>query len=169
MNAGGKNLGRLRSKPTGLSAGVSSRSNVIDLSTYRSQTFPSSVPTRIFYVTENKSWLSLFESVSSLRVETIQSQSQLKTKMMIHSPQLVAVDASLGWADCMQLIRDLDYFLEVPILLLCEKSQVKDRSFLVREAYSSGVHDVLFAPFDSDDLRQTLSVLLKFQQSATSI
>lgn len=152
-----------------MSGGGSDVSNVIDLSSYRTQAFPSTVPTRIFYVTGNRAWLQLFQSVSSLRVETIESRSQLKTKMMIHSPQLVAVDADLEWADCMQLIRDLDYFLEVPILLLCEKKKVKDRAFLVREAYSSGVHDVLFAPFDSEDLRQTLSVLLKFQQSATSI
>jgi len=143
--------------------------NVVDLCAYRSYTLPQTHPSRIFYVTQGKERLSLLAAIPSLKVETIESSSQLKTKMMLHSPELVVIDSKLEWADALQVIRDLDYFLDVPIVMLCDKSQTPDRTFLVREAYDAGVHDILFAPFDAEDLKQTLGVLLKFQQSAKSV
>lgn len=152
-----------------LSAAKPVASNVVHLSTRRSYLMPHSHPNRIFYVTEEKKRLSLLESIPSLKIEVVESRSQLKTKMMLHSPELVVVESILSWADSMQLIRDMDYFLDVPIVLLCDAEQKKQRAFLVREAYASGVHDILFAPFDAEDIKQTLGVLLKFQQAATSV
>jgi AmiR/NasT family two-component response regulator len=123
----------------------------------------------VFYLTESNRFLDKLQLIGSLQIESIDSKQNLRTKMLIHNPELVIVESGLSWVHCLEAISEMDYLLEVPIILIAESRDLKRSPGLVKDAYASGVHDVLFAPFDQDELTEALSVLLKYRETARSL
>lgn len=155
-------MGKARSKNPEKEAGAIPSENVIQLGAFRNRHADFRTHS-LFYLNEGGRWLDLLTARQSLEVENIQSADGLKVKLLRRDPELVLLESGIRWGDPLETIKQLDYLLEVPIVMICD-AQGGENSQLIKQAYSAGVYDVLFTPLKNDELNETLDVLLKFQR-----
>ncbi len=102
-------------------------------------------------------------------VECIDSDLALKTELLKATPDLFLIDAGLSWADPLEQIDTLSRLLDVPLVLICDRDlPSKKLSSLLKRSYAAGITDVLYRPFDSVEMTETIEVLLKIGQRAKS-
>lgn len=116
----------------------------------------------VFYINDKGTWLETLSENRSLSMLDIHSLETLSNSLFQFPPDLVLIESSLSWADPLILLESLTSTLSAPTVMVCEKN-VRNRSWL-KKAFALGASDVLFAPREKEDLFQTLSVLLRFQE-----
>lgn len=138
-------------------------SNVIRLADFRSR--KQIPPSRtIFYIHgKNEKWISLLNSFSLLRTEGISSSFELSSGLYLRKPDLVLLESDLDWVNPLHLIEELHHLLDVPLVLIYDPKKSQKGQVQIKQAYSVGLYDVLFAPLQKEDLLETLEVLLKFK------
>ena len=98
-------------------------------------------------------------NLNQYQLEEIRSYSSLWTKSCAFNPELILIDASLDWADPLELIHELKTQIKVPVILMTDG--VDSRPSFIKDAYSVGIDDVLYTPLCLDELSQAMRVLLR--------
>jgi len=122
----------------------------------------------VFYINERGRWNKQLTLFQSLRVLDIRSVDSLRSGLCENQPDLILLESDLSWADAIEVSRDLVVRMEVPIVMLWNRRSNVSRK-AIKNAYAAGVTDMLLPPFDSDDISETLDVLLKYQRQVTSM
>lgn len=118
----------------------------------------------VFYVNESGEWLNLLSQNRALTTVDVHSLETLGNALFQQPPDLVLIESNLTWADPLAILNNLNSTLSVPAVMICESHLRNHRSWL-KKAFSLGASDTLFAPLEREDFFQTLSILLRFQDS----
>jgi len=139
--------------------------NVIDLSAHRWRRGRLHNPAHtVYYIHENGDWQNLLNSFPSLRVESIESEETLRSRLVSCPPELVLIDSALRWTDLVLLTEFLHDLVQVPIVMICSAPPSSKTARLLKQAYAVGLHDAVFAPLQREELFESLGVLLKFRR-----
>ena len=157
---------RTKSSSGALPCASSAFDNVIDLNSHRWRR-ARAVPHSLFYINENGAWLDLLSSFPFLRVEDIQDQDTLRSRLVLRAPDLILIDSQVRWADLVELTAFLHDLVQVPIVMICNDRPSQRTSRLLKQAYAVGLHDAVFAPLQREELFESLEVLLKYRRQAS--
>jgi CheY-like chemotaxis protein len=138
-------------------------SNVIDLDTHRWRR-ARFLTHSLFYINEDGAWWNVLSSFPMLRVENVQDEETLRSRLLSSQPDLILIDSQIRWADLVELTSHLHHLVQVPIVMLCHAPPNAKTSRLLKQAYAVGLHDAVFAPLEREDLFESLEVLLKFRR-----
>jgi AmiR/NasT family two-component response regulator len=145
--------------------GNSGYAQVIDLTEVRRRALRSHV---VWYITENRVWSDLLASFSFFQLEEIQSREELNSRLLIKRPSLILVESAVRWAHAVEVIEELQEFLQVPIVMIYDPREKNTDPHLVKKAYAAGVCDTLYTPLHNHELSETLALLLKFQKQISN-
>jgi len=118
----------------------------------------------VLYVTDQGRWSSELEESSGLPVVEVKSANELEAVLADISAHLLVVEKDVHWACSVELVSELNYLLEVPVLMLAPSCGPCAHDFL-RDAYHAGVDDVLYDPWIEQGLNQAMNLLLKLHRS----
>lgn len=138
-------------------------SNVVDLSYFRRL---GSERHTVFYLNEAGRWLETLTGFPFLHVEDIDSMELLKARLLSRTPDLIILESDIQWADPVNTIYLLSSLVEAPMVMIAEATS--ESAVLIKQAYSAGLHDTLYAPLKREDVREALDVLLKFRRSVST-
>jgi hypothetical protein len=136
-----------------------------------SQSLGDPLPARalIFYISESGRWLEMLRDFENLEIVDIRSTESLRQKLMGRTPEIILLESSFQWACPFETIDRLDYLLEVPMVLICDRDGETQNAEFIKKAFAAGVHDTLYTPLKKDDLSETLEVLLKLHRHTGAI
>ena len=133
----------------------------MSLSHYRALQKQGELP-NVYYLCGNEEWAPVLANFAFFRLSVITGEEDLKSRLLIHAPDLILLDGNLDWAAPIPLIEWLSRLIEAPIVMLTSPSEASTPR--IKEAFAAGLHDTLYTPLQEDDLSETLEVLLKFRR-----
>lgn len=139
---------------------------VISLASYKARVRQASVQ-ELLYVTQSPN-----ESPNTVQIEgantyTVSDLNSLKSFLTRSYPLAIVIEADIRWIDLLDLIRHLSFLSKAPMILVVNRSPSETQRQLIKQAYFSGISDLLYAPFDLEELEQTVSILVKLQKTIT--
>jgi AmiR/NasT family two-component response regulator len=137
---------------------------VIDLSQYR---YRISRAHLVWYVSQNGAWSDLLSAFKFLLVDEIRSEEELAEKLSVRKPDLILIESTIKWASTVQVIEQLQESLQVPMIMIYDVRSKSSNPALIKRAYAAGCCDTLYTPLQSEDLLESLEVLLKFQKQVS--
>lgn len=75
-------------------------------------------------------------------------------------PDVVFVEAQLGWANPLDVIRLFHLDLGAPVVLICPAPPIEMDPQFIKQAYVAGISDSLFQPVTPAEMLQSARVLL---------
>lgn len=115
----------------------------------------------LFYINNKDELRKKLEKVSTLSVFSIQSMPDLHMALTIKTPELILIEADLKWCPPLSVLHETQRFFDAPSVLFCKDRHNFSQKDLIRDAYKSGVYDVLFSPLNTEDLSASLNLILR--------
>lgn len=153
MRAGGREMGSTRPP----------FADVIHLSEYRDLRSSLKSPT-LLYLNREGAWLDSLDPTCALDIEDIRSALGLRHALVTRQADLVLIESDLDWMDPIDAVSELNALGSAPIVLI--RRGGADDEQLLKRAFAAGLYDALSAPLCPEELRETLTVLLKMRRCA---
>jgi response regulator of citrate/malate metabolism len=102
-----------------------------------------------------------------LNVVDIHDEPTLSAQLLMRTPDLILVESGLSWSEPISLIRHFSGLFSAPVVVICDAESKRRQADVLKRAYAAGACDTLFAPLESRELGETLSILLQFQAHAS--
>lgn len=119
----------------------------------------------VYYISECGEWAALFSTFGKIHLKDIRSPEHLEEAQARAQPDLVFIEACIGWEDPVAIVGYIHEKFGVPIVMISHP-QPKERA-VVKRAYYAGSCDTLLAPLRKDELVETMDVLLKLRWQAS--
>lgn len=114
-----------------------------------------------FYIGDEYAKESLFIFSKGHPVCSISSEEDLLVTLANSRPAFILIEATLSWADPIQLIARLSQLSASPILFLMKKSNSKKQDAVIRQAYQAGIFDILYLPLEEPEFREMVDLVLR--------
>lgn len=102
--------------------------------------------------------LARLSQMPSLYLEHVEGEEDLRRHLTQNPPGLVMIESRPEMESVLGLVELIHRSLGVPTVLVWTPTETLDRSWLKR-AFEVGLHDVLYAPVDPEDVRAICRVV----------